>query len=180
MPPTSAAKPISYAQSTGLPISPKRFQSSAPAPRKARANISPKVCSVSGPMWISGYTAAILSVVDRDQSALGGDAIEPGPHRRQGLEVEPRLGRDVGVGVKGDVGDREPLADEVGALSQVPLHRLQRFAPGGAPRLEVVRRREVVGGDRVPEPRHRDPRLVLVLLEEQPLQHLPALVVILG
>src|SRR3954453_9538848 len=55
MPPTSAEKPISYAQSGGLPISPKRFQSSAPAPRKARANISPKVCSVSGPMWISGY-----------------------------------------------------------------------------------------------------------------------------
>ena len=58
MPPTSAAKPISYAQSGGLPISPSRFQISAPAARKARANSGPKVCSVSGPMLISGYMPA--------------------------------------------------------------------------------------------------------------------------
>ena len=55
MPPTSPAKPISYAQSTGLPISPSRFQISAPAARKASANINPKVCSVTGPILISGY-----------------------------------------------------------------------------------------------------------------------------
>ena len=41
-PPTSAAKPISYAQSGGLPISSKRFQISAPAARKASAKQSPE------------------------------------------------------------------------------------------------------------------------------------------
>src|SRR3954464_10342613 len=108
-PPPSAAKPISYAQPTGLPISPSRFQISAPAPRKARANISPKVCSVTGPMWISGYMSP-SSVLDPDQAGLGGDPVEPGSHRRQRLEVEPGLRGDVGVGIEGDVGDREAFA----------------------------------------------------------------------
>src|SRR3954471_12712511 len=87
MPPTSAAKPISYAQSTGLPISPKRFQSSAPAPRKARANISPKVCSVSGPMWISGY-------MNKRKSACGARLVVPGDQHLQQrlLRVQTVLG----------------------------------------------------------------------------------------
>ena len=60
-PPASAAKPISYAQSTGLPSSFKRTPTSAPAARNASAKQSPKVCSVSGPMSISGCTTAQAS-----------------------------------------------------------------------------------------------------------------------
>src|SRR3954451_24814992 len=87
MPPTSAEKPISYAQSTGLPISPKRFQSSAPAPRKARANISPKVCSVSGPIWISGN-------MNKREKPLQGGLVVPGDQHLQQrlLRVQAVLG----------------------------------------------------------------------------------------
>ena len=54
MPPTSAANTISYAQSTGLPISFRNWPASAPATTKPRPIIRPKVCSVMPKMWISG------------------------------------------------------------------------------------------------------------------------------
>jgi hypothetical protein len=56
IPPSNAAKVISYAQSPGFPHSRSRRATSAPAARNARAKQIPKVCSVSGPMSISGCT----------------------------------------------------------------------------------------------------------------------------
>ena len=43
---------------------------------------------------------------------LGRHPLQPRAYRRVGLEVEAALGRDVGVGVEGDVGDGVALADE--------------------------------------------------------------------
>src|SRR5215218_767865 len=118
-PPTSAANPISYAQSTGLPISSKRFQISAPAARKASANINPKVCSVSGPMWISGY-------ISRD-SPFGEEHLQQRLLRMQavlglvpdgGLLAVEDLGGDLFAGVGGEAveDDRTVLGggEEVG------------------------------------------------------------------
>ena len=66
-------------------------------------------------------------------------------------QVEAALGGDVGVGVEGDVGDREAIGDEVLVLGEVALHRVERCVAGHAPGIDVHARRWVGIGDRGPE-----------------------------
>ena len=54
IPPTSAAKTISYAQSTGLPISFRKREAASPATTKPSPIMRPNVWSVMGPRSISG------------------------------------------------------------------------------------------------------------------------------
>jgi hypothetical protein len=54
IPPTSAANTISYAQSTGLPISFRNRDAARPATTKPRPIMRPNVWRVSGPSSISG------------------------------------------------------------------------------------------------------------------------------
>ena len=62
---------------------------------------------------------------------------------------------------------------------QVPLHRVERAVPGRRPLLDPVGERLRPARVRDPEAHDRDRRLVVVLLEEHPLQHLRPLVAIL-
>ena len=99
------------------------------------------------------------------------DARQPGDDRGEALEVESGLVRDVGVRVERDVGDRVALGDQEAPALEVALERRKRRIAAAALRLELVWR----GGDVPdvePEAKNRDVRLVAVLLEELPLQHL--------
>ena len=107
---------------------------------------------------------------------LGGDALEPRNDERELREVEATLVRDVGVGVEGDVGERQRVADEVLPAVEMPLHRRERLVPRGRSRRQSVGERLGPAGVGEPEPRHRDGRLVVVLLEEHPLEDLRALI----
>ena len=94
-------------------------------------------------------------------------------HRGVGREVELPLVRDVRVRVERDVGDRVALADEEAPAREVRLHHAERRVAArdlvGELRAVLLDEAEVVPGAH-----HRDVRLVAVLLEEQPLQHLRA------
>src|SRR5690242_1655774 len=120
------------------------------------------------------------SRVDRDVAGLGGDALEPRLDARVRLEREAALGGDVRVAVERDVGERHRVADEPLAAVEVALHRGQRAVAVAVPLLEPVRHRHVAS--RVPEPeaRHGDVRLVVVLLEEHPLQDARPFVEVIG
>ncbi len=113
-------------------------------------------------------------------SGLRGNPVEPGPHGRVRLEVEAALVRDVRVRVERDVREGQALADEVAPPVEVALHCGQRPMSGGlTPRQPVG---ELLGppGVREPEPGNGDRGLVVVLLEEHPLQHLSPLVRVVG
>ena len=112
--------------------------------------------------------------VDADVAGLRRDAAEPGAHARVRREVVAALVRDVRVRVQRDVGDRVALGDEEPARLQVPIHDGER---GAALRETVgqLRAARMVGRQVLDEvARRRDIRLVAVLLEEHPLQHLRA------
>jgi hypothetical protein len=92
-------------------------------------------------------------------------------------EIEAALAGSVRVRVEGDVGDRRCTADEPLPRREVMVHRGERL---GAVRQQA-RQPPLVPLPRQLRVRHeeasdRDRRLVLVLLEEEPLQHLRALV----
>ena len=97
------------------------------------------------------------------------------------LEVEPALVGHVRVRVQRDV--RERVARRRRRTSGRPAPAPSRRARSSRPRAGAPSgARSVSGCARVglPEPRDRDVRLVAVLLEELPLQHLCALVRVLG
>ena len=106
-------------------------------------------------------------------------AVEPRPDRRERLEVEATLVRDVRVRVERDVGQRDRLADEEGAAVEVRFHGSERPVAGDRPLLDRRRVALRIAGVRDEEPDDRDRRLMGVLLEEHPLQHLRAVVSIL-
>ena len=84
--------------------------------------------------------------------------------------------RDVRVGVERDVRERHGIADEPRPAVEVTLHCVERAVPGSAPFVEPIR--ELLSRPaRVREPEAHDcnRRLMVVLLEEHPLQHLCAL-----
>src|SRR5918995_2850865 len=113
MPPTSAAKTISYAQSAGRPISFRRRAANSPATTKPRPIMSPKLCRVRGPSSISGCIALRLEVAHRvHRHAVDAD-----------LEVQVRAERVARVA---DVADDLAAAD-VGA-GRRPVARLVRVA----------------------------------------------------
>ena len=57
---------------------------------------------------------------------FGGHPLEPRRHRRVSGEVEAALPGDMGVGVEGDVGEAQPLADEIAARLEMLVHQPQR------------------------------------------------------
>ena len=79
--------------------------------------------------------------------------------------------RDVRVGVERDVGDRVPFADEEGLFLQVPLHRLERLDAAAVQETDRLGQLFLLVGEADDEAVDRDRVLVLVLLEEQPAQH---------
>ena len=107
-----------------------------------------------------------------------GDAAEPGLNRRIPAEVEPALGGDVRVAVERDVRERRAVADEEVPSTQMPLDRAQRTVPGRGALLEAIGERLRLARIGKPEADDGDRRLVVVLLEEHPLQHLRALVAV--
>ena len=114
-----------------------------------------------------------LGLRDRDVPRLRAHALEPGAHRGVGREVELPLVRHVRVRVERDVRDRVALADEEAPAREVRLHHAERRVAA----LDLVGELRAVRLDQaevVPGAHHRDVRLVAVLLEEQPLQHLRA------
>src|SRR3954447_16152937 len=113
--------------------------------------------------------------LDRHVARLGGDALEPLADTWVALELEPTLVGHVHVAVERDVRERHRLADEPVAAVEVALHRGQRAVAAAVPLLEPVRHRLRTARVEEPEARHREVRLRVVLLEEEPLQHLRAL-----
>ena len=77
---------------------------------------------------------------------------------------------------QGDVGERVALAHEERARREVTLHRLERCRSARQKSRALPLEELGLPGVRLQETRHRDHRLVRVLLEELPLQHLGALV----
>src|SRR5207302_8936196 len=99
-------------------------------------------------------------------------AIDPLADRREPREIEAAFGRDVRIRIKGDVGDRVTLTDEIAVMREVALHHAQRVVAELADAIEVgaswirhlrIHRQEACASDI---------RLVNVLLEEHPLQRL--------
>src|SRR6476620_2081384 len=131
MPPISAANPISYAQSGGLPISPKRFQISAPAARKASAKQSPKVCRVSGPTLISGCTwPSLLGEQHLQQRLL---RVQPvlGLVPDGGVLAVEDVGGDLLAGVRGQAVQDDGAVLGGGEQVGVELERGEVGAPAG-------------------------------------------------
>ena len=101
--------------------------------------------------------------------------------RRVSGQVEASFVCDVRVRVQRDVGHRHRAADdEAVCLGEVPLERVER--PVSIFRLPLDHRGVAVCLARIrdEEPDDRDRRLVRVLLEEHPLEHLRAVVPLLG
>jgi len=123
---------------------------------------------------------ASSATVDRDVARLRGDALEPRADPQVRLEVETALFGDVCVGVEREVCERHRVADEPLPALEVPLHRVERAGTAVVPARKPLAGLVGPAGVGEPEPRHRDVRLVVVLLEEHPLQHLSALVRVVG
>ena len=108
-----------------------------------------------------------------------GDAVKPRTDRRVRLEREAALVGAVRVRVQRDVRDRHRVTREPVAPVKAELERRERFHAAFrqmmALRLPDLRPRRV----RLEEARDRDRRLVLVLLEEHPLERLRAVVAVL-
>src|SRR3712207_2025469 len=122
---------------------------------------------------LGGAHRSGLAVRDGNVAGLGSDPLQPGAHRRETAEVEAPLVGDVRVGVEGYVGHRVAVAHEEGPFHQVPLH----YAQGGVaePPLGLERRAALLGhleAVRDPVPRRGYIRLMAVLLEKHPPQHL--------
>jgi hypothetical protein len=86
-------------------------------------------------------------------------------------EVEASFIRDVGVGIESDVGDGVALPYEEAASLEVPLHDAKSVVTESA--LLLQRSLTLIGhldAVRDPGPYHGDVWLVVVLLEEHPLQ----------
>jgi hypothetical protein len=111
---------------------------------------------------------------------LGRDALEPCTDRRVRLQVEAALVRDVCVGVERNVGDRHPVADEPVAPGDVLLHPGERAISLLEPAVQLVLHALRPARVGEPEPGDRDRGLVLVLLEEHPLEHLGPLEPVVG
>ena len=99
---------------------------------------------------------------------LRGDAPEPRVDRGIAGEVEASLVGHVRIGVERDVGDRVAAADEVLEPIELLVHRRERRVASLAPLLGVGIVVDVAEHRAVPD--DRDVRLVVVLLEEHPLQ----------
>ena len=89
----------------------------------------------------------------------------------------------MGVGIEGDVGEAQAIADEPVAALEVPVHQFQR----GFPQLALHRQERALQGVELvfadegdPEAHRRDVRLVIILLPEHPAQHVGALEAALG
>src|SRR5205809_1292125 len=123
---------------------------------------------------VRGHGSVELPLRDRHMSRLARDAREPGADVRVAPEVEVALVGNVRVGVERDVGDRVALRDEEAPLGEVPLHHVERPVaalhllpqPVG---LDLPAREHLE-----PRARYGDVRLVAVLLEEHPAQHVGA------
>ncbi len=107
-------------------------------------------------------------------------AIEPCLDPRIPAQLEPGLVRNVRVREERDVGEGECRTDKEFAPAKMPLHRRQRAIARGHPLLNPLG--EFVGPPRIhePEANDRDGGLMVVLLEEHPLEHLRPLVPIDG
>jgi hypothetical protein len=117
--------------------------------------------------------------IDCDVSRLGSHSSEPAAHCRVQLEVEAALGRDVRVRVEREVGEGQAVSHEELPAVEVTFHcresPVSRCGTFGEAIGELIR----TAGVREPESGNRDRRLVVVLLEEHPLQNLRAVVRIL-
>ena len=111
---------------------------------------------------------------------LRGDAVNPRADRRIRVEGEAALVGAVRVRVERDVRDGHRVAGEPVASLEAELERGERLDAALrqvlALRLPDLRLRRV----RLEEARDRDRRLVVVLLEEHPLQRFRAVVAVLG
>lgn len=101
-------------------------------------------------------------------------AIEPRADVRERGQLETAVAGTVGVRVQRDVGDAVAFADEPVAPGQVLLHHRQHLRALLQQRREFGLARVVGRQPAADETRHRNARLVTVLLEEQPLQRLRA------
>src|SRR5689334_21428042 len=87
------------------------------------ASAKPRTAASPSTSMPAQYSA---SGVDRHVTGLGRHAAEPGVDRGVAGQVEAGLGRDVRVGIQGDVGDRVALADQELAAVEVALHSVER------------------------------------------------------
>src|SRR5437870_8833148 len=119
------------------------------------------------------FTARRVSAAARARRIDGGageearrvfDARDPAAQRREWLERDAGVGREVRIRVDGEVGDRVVVADEPGAIGEVALeHRERAAAPG---QLVVELRLAPLGlAGEHPEARAAELRLELVLVE---------------
>ena len=68
---------------------------------------------------------------DRDIARFGGDPAEPGLDLRIGGEIEPAAFlRDMRLGLEGDVGEAQLIADEIVVGGEMLVHQLQRRIAG--------------------------------------------------
>src|SRR5215470_1174972 len=122
----------------------------------------------------SAGRSAELGLGDQDMVRLIGDAVEPSADARIAGELEIALLGDMGVAVERDIRDRVALADEELAALEMALHGLERLVAllpfllqSVGPLLALAERMD-------PEASDGNLRLVAILFEEHPLQHLGA------
>src|SRR5579871_1983414 len=75
--------------------------------------------------------------VDRQKASLCLDARKPCVQRTIATKIESTLVCDVRVGVERDVGEREPIAHEKLAPSEVRVEHAESVVPFGEPGVEL-------------------------------------------
>ncbi len=105
-------------------------------------------------------------------AGLSTTAADPGPDGRELGEVEAAFVGTVRVDEERQVSEAQPTADEVVPRRQMLLHHAERALSSS----QQIRQTRIISFplEHSDEARDRDGRLVVVLLEEHPLQHLCA------
>ena len=108
---------------------------------------------------------------ERHVAGLCSDPFQPGTDAGIDGKVEAAFIGDVGVGIECDIGDRVGGAGQPVVCREPFLHDRKGPVAALVPVGDLLRCRlaDAVRIDRQPGARHRDARLVLVLLEEEPL-----------
>ena len=89
-------------------------------------NYTPKPRERTLEIWSSGLTRHRGNSCDRHMPRLGRHPAEPRLHRRISRQVEAAFVGHMGIGVEGDVGDREGIGDKKCGGSQMAFHHAQR------------------------------------------------------
>src|SRR3989338_11006011 len=111
-----------------------------------------------------------LSVEHTDITRMAGNPLQPSANGRIGRQIKAAFIRHMGVGVQGDIGNREILANQIRRALQLLLHHLECLVTAHMALFVLTTARFRQALIQLDKACHRDIRLVAVLLEKLPLQ----------